>query len=222
VTVDAEVAAARTPADVPTVVEEPLGREALVAKQKSHQQKTNKQNTGAGKESRMTLTQQYRVPSVPGARASSLVAAAAAAAVAVAVAVVARAAAMQAQPGPAPVAAVLAAAAWAQPGVAPVVAAAVRVPAAAALAAAPAAAALAAGAMNSSAAMVVVQLRQRARGGRQPGSCLGLRPQKTSGASRRAPRPGSRRPGVASAGLRPPTTHRSCSEPGWSRPRPRC
>ena len=62
VTVDAEVAAARTPADVPTVVEEPLGREALVAKQKSHQQKTNKQNTGAGKESRMTLTQQYRVP----------------------------------------------------------------------------------------------------------------------------------------------------------------
>src|SRR6185312_1048966 len=185
VTVDAEVAAARTPADVPTVVEEPLGREALVAKQKSHQQKTNKQNTGAGKESRMTLTQQYRVPSVPGARASSLVTAAAA--VAVAVAVVARAAAMQAQPGPAPVAA-----------------------------------ALAAGAMNSSAAMVVVQLRQRARGGRQPGSYLGLRPQKTSGASRRAPRPGSRRPGVASAGLRPPTTHRSCSEPGWSRPRPRC
>jgi len=132
VTVDAEVAAARTPADVPTVVEEPLGREALVAKQKSHQQKTNKQNTGAGKESRMTLTQQYRVPSVPGARASSLAAAA------VAVAVVAPAAAMQAQPGVAPVAVVAA-----------------RVPAAAALAAA--AAALAAGGRNSSAAMVVVQ-----------------------------------------------------------------
>src|SRR6185503_16674800 len=72
VAVDARAAAAWAPADVPAMVEEPLGRGALVAKQKSHQKK--KQSTGAREESRMTLTQKYRVPSVPGARTSSLAA----------------------------------------------------------------------------------------------------------------------------------------------------
>ena len=50
VAVDARAAAAWAPADVPAMVEEPLGREALVAKQKSHQKRKKTEHRHKGGE----------------------------------------------------------------------------------------------------------------------------------------------------------------------------
>ena len=49
VAVDARAAAAWAPANVPAMVEEPLGREALIAKQKSHLKKTEHRHKGGEK-----------------------------------------------------------------------------------------------------------------------------------------------------------------------------
>src|SRR6185312_11763042 len=112
---------------------------------------------GTGEESRVTLTQKCRVPSVLGGPTSAPAAAAAA-----------PVAAVQAQPGAEPVAAVA--------SLAPAVAA-----------SAAAAAAVAAGGRNLSAAMVAAQSPRRTREGRWPGSYPCPRPQRSSGASWQAP-----------------------------------